>query len=188
MFRYFFVTALALFSLFGTQLPAQTLMTLNTGFEFTINKARSQAFEITWFFDERASRSLLIAYDTNADGQFKGREKVDLIEMLKQFEAQNYLLHLKQNETPIEPESMMVVSVNVNNALVSVTFGVSLQEPVDLQETGLNLAFVSSKRVAIDQTALVYRLKGMLAQNCRVKTLENQPLDSHNWHLVACNR
>lgn len=185
MFRYF---AIAVLIFFFQSLQAQTLMTLDTGFEFTIKKAQSNAFEITWYFNKNASTSLLIAYDTNFDGQFKGKEKVDLIEMLKQFEHQDYLLSLKQESLPIKPESITIIAVNVEKTLVSATFGVVLNPPVDLQKTGLSLAFVPSKRVEINQDTVTFKLNGMLARNCAVKVLENKPLDSHNWHHISCTK
>jgi len=188
MFRYFSMTALLFFILSFQWVHAQALMTLTTRFEFSIHKAQSSAFEMTWYFDKNASSSLLIAFDTNSDSQFRGKEKLDLIRMLKQFEAQGYLLQLKRNESPIKTESIRVISLDVVNSLVSVTFGVQLELPVDLQKTGLSLAFVGDERVDIDQDAVTSKLTGMLAKNCSVKMLENQSLDSHNWYQIFCTR
>lgn len=188
MFRYFFMTALIFINLFWQVSQAQTLMTLGTGFHFSIHKAHSRAFEIMWHFDKSASTSLLIAFDTNSDGQFKGQEKRDLIRMLMQFEAQDYLLKLKYNDKTFRPESIRVVSLDVNNGLVSVSFGVLLDEPINLQTSGLSLAFVGTNQVAIEQDSVKSLLTGMLAQNCDVKVLENSALDSHNWHRVYCTK
>lgn len=188
MFRYFTMTALLVWACMGQSLKAQTVMTLGAGFEFNIHKAQVNAFEITWYFDKPASTSLLIAFDTNSDGQFKGQEKVDLIRMLQQFEAQDYLLELQQDSQPIESQSIKVISVSVEQALVSVRFGVLLRAPVNLQTSDLALAFVDSKRVTIRQTDVMAKLTGRLAQNCRVKVLENQSIDSHNWHHISCTK
>lgn len=188
MFRYFSITVLLFFILSFQWVHAQALMTLTTSFELSIHKAHSRSFEMTWYFDKNASTSLLIAFDTDSDSQFRGQEKLDLIRMLKQFEAQSYLLQLKRNETPIKAESISVIALEVHNSLVSVTFGVQLEQAVDLQKTGLNLAFVGNERVAIKQNAVTSKLTGMLAKNCSVKVLENQSLDSHNWHQIFCTR
>lgn len=185
MFRYFLTTALFLTFQFA---QAQTLITLGTGFDIRVNKAQIKAFEVSWHFDKSASTSLLIAYDTNSDGKFSGKEKVELIAMLKQFEPQDYFLHLKEGNVDIKPDSITAIRVSVFDTLVSMQFGVSLAKSVNLQTTGLSLAFASSKRVAIDQTAMRFQLNGMLAQNCSVKTLENQSVDSHNWQHVLCRR
>ncbi|KJZ15773.1 hypothetical protein TW85_02425 [Marinomonas sp. S3726] len=185
MFRYFLTTALLLsFSL----IQAQPLITLGTGFDISVNKAQIKAFEISWYFNKSASTSLLIAYDTNSDGRFSGKEKVELIAMLKQFEPQDYFLHLKAETLKIKPESITAIRVNVFDSLVSMQFGVSLAEPVNLQTTGLSLAFIPSERVAIDQSSMKFQINGMLAKNCSVKTLENPPVDSHNWQQVFCSR
>jgi ABC-type uncharacterized transport system substrate-binding protein len=188
MFRYFSITALLILTLSSSLVQAQALMTLTTGFELNIHKAQATSFEITWYFDKNASTSLLIAFDSDSDSQFRGQEKLDLIRMLKQFEAQHYLLQLKRNEVPIKTESIRVISLDVANSLVSVTFGVQLEQAVDLQETGLSLAFVGNERVAFKQNAVTYKLTGMLAKNCSVKVLENPSLDSHNWHQIFCTR
>lgn len=185
MFRYVLTTALLLSS---SLIQAQPLITLGTGFDVSVNKARIKAFEISWFFDKSASTSLLIAYDTNSDGKFSGKEKVELIAMLKQFEAQDYLLHLKAETLKIKPESITAIRVSVLDTLVSIHFGVTLTEPVNLQTTGLSLAFFPSERVAIDPSSMMFQINGMLAKNCSVKTLENPSLDSHNWHHIFCSR
>jgi ABC-type uncharacterized transport system substrate-binding protein len=188
MFRYFSITALLFFILSFSQVHAQTLMTLTTSFEFSIHKAQSRSFEMTWYFDKNASTSLLIAFDTNSDSQYRGQEKLDLIRMLKQFETQNYLIQLKRNESFVKTESIRVISLDVDNSLVSVTFGVQLEQAVDLQKTGLSLAFVGNERIAIKQNAVRYKLTGMLAENCNVKVLENPSIDSHNWYQIFCTR
>lgn len=185
MFRYFLTAALLLTSQFS---QAQTLITLGTGFDISVNKAQIKAFEVSWHFDKSASTSLLIAYDTNSDGKFSGKEKVELIAMLKQFEPQNYFLQLKEGGAVITPESIMAIRVSVIDTLVSMHFGVSLAKSVNLQTTGLSLAFAPSERVAIDQAAMRFQINGMLAQNCSVKTLENQSVDSHNWQHIFCSR
>ena len=188
MFRYLLLTALIYLSSLTPSAFAETLMTLASGFNIKVNKAQIDAFEISWYFDKNASTSLLIAFDTNSDGQFKGQEKLDLIKMLQQFEAENYLLHLRHNEIQIEPESIQAIAINVSNSLVSVDFGVLLEEAIDLQKTGMQFAFIDNQKIGIAQNAIAPVISGMLAKNCAVKVLENRALEGHNWHHIHCTR
>lgn len=188
MFRYFLLTALICSPSLSSIASADPLMTLGSGFDIKVNKAQIDAFEISWHFDKNASTSLLIAFDTNSDGQFKGQEKLDLIQMLQQFEDEDYLLQVQKNGIKLEPESIQAIGIQVSDALVSVNFGVLLKEAVDLQKSGMQLAFVDNNRVGVDQNAIVPKIGGMLAKNCDVKVLEKKALEGHNWHYIFCTK
>lgn len=164
---------------------------IDSQFRLAVDQASVDAFEAAWALDVFSSAGLIAEYDRNADGRFRGQEKVDLAAALSSFDEFGFFIRLKMDEESIQPHSVRVVDVGVFDQQVHIKLGVELPQPVNLQQHTLSLGFGDETLyvalMAPEGSALL-ELSGRLAETCTPIEYDADEMYMDRWVDLSCAR
>jgi len=157
-------------------------------YQAVVDAPTIETLNATWSWDVFTSLSLLEAYDENADGQFTGNERAELLEGLQNLKKDDYFVHLKVAGNAIKPKSVTITDFGMKDKMLWMTLKVSLSTPINLEKTPLSMAFGDSEyyfaMVPLEEGLL--RLSGALAESCTPLDHDAKEQGIETWVDLSC--
>jgi len=157
-------------------------------YQAVVDSPAIETLNATWSWDVFTSLSLLEAYDENADGQFTGNERAELLEGLQNLKKDDYFVQLKVADKAIKPQSVTISDVGMKDKMLWMTLKVRLATPVNLEKTTLSMAFGDPEYyfAMVPSEAGLLRLSGALAEICTPIEEDAKELGIETWINLSC--
>lgn len=183
-----FWLSLVITALFAGTAMAHPHVWVDSQYRVKVDQAKIDQLEATWELDLFTSTSLIAEYDVDGDGELKGQEKLDMIEVLKSFENYGFFIKMKQDSVDLVPEKVHVVDVRIRDQMLWIRLGIDLPTPVNLETSTLSLAFGDDELYfAMEplEEGLV-RLSGALSEICTPVEREATETSVAVWIDLTC--
>jgi ABC-type uncharacterized transport system substrate-binding protein len=183
-----FLLCLCITVLFAGSVMAHPHVWVDSQYRVKVDQANVESLEATWSLDLFTSTSLIAEYDIDGDGEFKGQEKLDMIEVLKSFENYGFFIKMKQDGSELIPKKVHILDVRIRDQMLWIRLGIDLPTPVNLETSTLSLAFGDDELYfAMEplEEGLV-RLSGTLSEICTPVEREATETSVAVWVDLTC--
>lgn len=183
-----FLLCLCVAAFFAGSAMAHPHVWVDSQYRVKVDQASIDTLEATWSLDLFTSTSLIAEYDVDGDGELRGQEKLDMIEVLKSFDKYGYFLKIKQDGVDLVPKGVRIIDVRIRDQMLWIRLGIDLPNKVNLETSTLSLAFGDDELYfAMEplEEGLV-RLSGALAETCTPAEREATETSVAVWVDLTC--
>lgn len=176
-------------SLVGSQALAHPHIWIDSYYSVNVSTPRVQVVEAHWSFDVFSSLDMLIEFDKNANGQLEKKEEADAALAFTNLAQYGYFLKMQVDGRVIEPASVDVLNVGVQDQALTVRLGITLPQEVDLQQHRLRLGFGDPENyfaMVIPEDGLL-QLNGMRAETCTPMPADADEFYMEGWVDLTCD-
>jgi len=107
-----------------------------------------EKIEVVWKFDEFFSAQLITLYDKNSDAHFDEQETHAMFQLLRDVEKPAFMSVISINNAEIKAFEVSKFQATINDKIVSFTFDIALNCPIDHSAKLLFYFFDSSRSLA----------------------------------------
>lgn len=183
-----FLLCLCVTALFAAKAMAHPHVWVDSQYRVKVDQPSITTLEATWSLDLFTSTSLIAEYDVDGDGELKGQEKLDMIDVLKSFDKYGFFIKMKQDGAELVPKDVRVIDVRIRDQMLWIRLSIQLPKAVNLETSTLSVAFGDDELYfAMEplEEGLV-RLSGALAEICTPVEREATETSVAVWVDLTC--